>query len=91
MATGTSLPSGARFEHRGLRFWMDRVQKELENFRKSPAPDTVHDLRVALRRCRSVAAALEEVDRDPAWREMRKVSRKLFHGLGALRDAQVDS
>jgi CHAD domain-containing protein len=68
---------------------MERVLKELENVRNSATPDAVHDLRVALRRCRSIAAALEEVDRDPAWRELRKVSRKLFHGLGALRDAQV--
>ncbi len=89
MATVTTLPSGARLEHRGLTFWMDRVQKELQNVRTAPAPDAVHDLRVALRRCRALAAAMEEVDRDPAWREMRKVSRKLFHGLGALRDAQV--
>ena len=89
MATVTTLPSGARLEHRGLTYWMDRVQKELQNVRTAPAPDAVHDLRVALRRCRALAAALEEVDRDPAWREMRKVSRKLFHGVGALRDAQV--
>lgn len=88
MATVTTLP-GARSEHRGLTFWMERVLKELENVRNSATPEAVHDLRVALRRCRSIAAALEEVDRDPAWRALRKVSRKLFHGLGALRDAQV--
>jgi CHAD domain-containing protein len=88
MATVTTLP-GARSEHRGLTFWMERVLKDLENVRNSATPDAVHDLRVALRRCRSIAAALEEVDRDPGWRELRKVSRKLFHGLGALRDAQV--
>ena len=88
MATVTTLP-GARSEHRGLTFWMERVLKELENVRNSASPDTVHDLRVALRRCRSVAAALEEVDHDRGWRELRKVSRKLFHALGALRDAQV--
>src|SRR5260370_403320 len=76
-------------EHRGLSFWMDRVIKELENVRSSPDPDAVHDLRVAIRRCRSVAAVIEEVDPDPAWPGMRKVPRKLFRGLGALRDAQV--
>jgi hypothetical protein len=32
---------------------------------------------------------MEEVDSDPAWPAMRKVARKLFRGLGALRDAQV--
>ena len=68
---------------------MDRVLKELENFRASSDPDVVHDLRVAIRRCRSVAAVMEEVDPDPAWPAMRKLARKLFRGLGALRDAQV--
>src|SRR4029077_3154028 len=75
--------------YRGLSFWMDRVLKELENVRSSPDADAVHDLRVAIRRCRSVAAAMEEVDPDPAWPAMRKIARKLFRSLGALRDAQV--
>jgi CHAD domain-containing protein len=89
MATVTALPSGPRPEYRGLSFWMDRVTKELENVRSSPDVDAVHDLRVAIRRCRSVAAVMEEVDPDPAWSAMRKVPRKVFRGLGALRDAQV--
>ncbi len=89
MATVTTLPSGSRPEHRGLSFWMDRVIKDLEKVRLSRDADSVHDLRVAIRRCRSVAAVMEEVDPDPAWPAMRKVARKLFHGLGALRDAQV--
>ena len=89
MATVTPLSQGTRPEHRGLSFWMDRVVAELEKVRSSPDADAVHDLRVAIRRCRSMAAAMEEVDPDPAWQEMRKVARKLFRSLGALRDAQV--
>src|SRR5258707_3548465 len=89
MATVTSFSSGSHPEHRGLSFWMDRVIKALENVRSSPDADAVHDLRVAIRRCRSVASVTEEVDRDPAWPAMRKVARKLCRGLGALRDAQV--
>src|SRR3989454_2588870 len=89
MATFTALPSGSRPEHRGLSFWMDRVIKELEKVRLSLDADSVHDLRVTIRRCRSVAAVMEEVAPDPAWPAMRKVARKLFRGLGALRDAQV--
>ena len=89
MATVTLLPSGSQPEHRGLSFWMDRVIRELENVRLSPEADAVHDLRVAIRRCRSVAAVMEEVDRDPAWPAMRKAARKLFRVLGALRDTQV--
>ncbi len=51
--------------------------------------DTVHRLRVALRRCRSVSELLSELDPHPAWSESRRLSRKLFARLGALRDAQV--
>ena len=89
MASVTPLLTGAHTEHRGLAFWMDRVLRELENLRSSPDVDAVHDLRVAIRRCRSVAAAMEEVDPHPAWPAMRKLPRKLFRRLGALRDAQV--
>ena len=84
-----SSPTGPKPEHRGLSHWMNRVLEELASLQNSPDPDTVHDLRVAIRRCRSLAAVLEEVDPDPDWPEMRKVARKLFRGLGALRDAQV--
>jgi CHAD domain-containing protein len=68
---------------------MERVLKELEKMRAAPDPDVVHDLRVAIRRCRSVAAVMEEVDPDSAWPEMRKLGRKLFRQLGDLRDTQV--
>ena len=68
---------------------MERVLTELEKVRRAPDPDAVHDLRVAIRRCRSLAAAIGEVDPDPAWPAMRKLGRKLFRGLGELRDTQV--
>jgi len=70
-------------------YWMERVLRELEKVRTAPDPDAVHDLRVAQRRCRSVAAVMEEVDADRSWREMRKLGRKLFRQLGGLRDVQV--
>jgi CHAD domain-containing protein len=89
MSTVATLPSGARLEHRGISYWMDRTLKELETVRASADADAVHDLRVAIRHCRSIASVMEEVDKDPAWREMRKAGRKLFRGLGALRDAHV--
>jgi CHAD domain-containing protein len=88
MATVTFLP-GSQPEHRDLSHWMERVLKELENVRESPDADAVHDLRVAIRRCRSVATVFEEIDPDPTWQEMRQVPRKLFRRLGELRDAQV--
>lgn len=80
---------GPRPEHRTLSYWANRVVAELGKLRSAPETDTVHDLRVAIRRCRSVAAVMEEVDPDPSWPQMRKTARKLFRGLGSLRDAQV--
>jgi len=88
MASGSIVP-GSKDEQRGLTYWMERVLKELEEVRSAPDADAVHDLRVALRRCRSLAAVMEEVDPDPAWPEMRKIGRKLFRQLGELRDTQV--
>ena len=88
MATGSMIP-GSQGEQRGLTYWMERVLKELEEVRSAPDADAVHDLRVALRRCRSLATVMEEVDPDPAWPEMRKIGRKLFRQLGELRDTQV--
>jgi CHAD domain-containing protein len=68
---------------------MDRTLEELAGFRSDPTADAVHDLRVALRRCRSVASAIEEIDPHPDWEEMRACAKKLFRSLGELRDAQV--
>ncbi|HKF40072.1 MAG TPA: CHAD domain-containing protein, partial [Candidatus Acidoferrum sp.] len=88
MASTNTVP-GSPGEHRGLNYWMERVLKELEKVRSTPDPEAVHDLRVALRRCRSVATVMEEVDPDRAWPDMRKLGRKLFRQLGELRDTQV--
>jgi CHAD domain-containing protein len=93
MASVTTLqpevPSTTRVERRDLSESMDKVRAELDKVRSNPDPDNVHDLRVAIRRCRSVALVFEEVDPDAAWPEMRKTAKKLFRALGALRDAHV--
>jgi CHAD domain-containing protein len=65
---------------------MNRVLKELRRVRKSADADAVHDLRVAIRRCRSVASVIVEVDGHRTWRAMKRLPRKLFRALGALRD-----
>jgi CHAD domain-containing protein len=75
--------------HHGLSHWMERVLKELDHVSKEPGADAVHDLRVAIRRCRSLGAVMQEVDPDPAWSELRRLARKLFRKLGELRDAQM--
>jgi CHAD domain-containing protein len=68
---------------------MDRVAERAEQVRSGWDADGVHDLRVALRRCRTVADALSEVNPGPGWRRLKRASRELFHALGKLRDTQV--
>ena len=73
----------------GLRAWMDRVLEECDRAEKGFEADPVHDLRVALRRCRSLADGLMALDSDSSWKDMKKAGRKLFRALGDLRDMQV--
>src|SRR5947208_4290472 len=89
MAFAIAIPSRALLEHRDLAFWTKRTLEELAELRANPSADTVHDLRVALRRCRSLASAVEEIDPHPDWQEMRDCPRKLFRSMGKLRDAQI--
>jgi CHAD domain-containing protein len=70
--------------------WMNRVLELAEEVQNGWKAREVHDLRVALRRCRTMADALSEVNPDRGWRELKKVSRKLFRALGVLRDTQVE-
>jgi CHAD domain-containing protein len=68
---------------------MMQVLKELDKAARDLAADPVHDLRVALRRCRSVAEGLRAIDPDASWKKMRKAGKELFSSLGELRDVQV--
>src|SRR3989442_10861708 len=79
----------ARARKAGLRFWMERVLEECDRVSAGFGPDPVHDLRVALRRCRSIADGFIALDPDPAWKEMKKAGRRLFSRLGELRDVHV--
>ncbi|MGZ4733561.1 MAG: CHAD domain-containing protein [Terriglobales bacterium] len=72
-----------------LAFWMQRVIEECDRARLAFAPDPVHDLRVALRRCCSIADGVRAIDPDPAWKEMKKAGKRLFRKLGELRDVHV--
>ena len=73
----------------GLRYWMLQVLDECDRVAANFGPDPVHDLRVALRRCRSLADGLMALDPDPDWKAMKKAGKRLFQRLGALRDVQV--
>ena len=56
----------------GLAFWMRRVLQECDRASIAFAPDPVHDLRVALRRCCSMADGIAAIDPDRAWKDMKK-------------------
>src|SRR5271166_339714 len=75
----------------GLAYWAQRVLEECDMASQDFAPDPVHDLRVAIRRCRSMADGFLSVDPDPEWGQMKKLGKPLFSSLGELRDTQVMS
>jgi len=73
----------------GLRYWMLQVLKECDHVAADFKADPVHDLRVSLRRCRSLADGLMALDSNPDWKAMKKAGKGLFRRLGDLRDVQV--
>jgi CHAD domain-containing protein len=73
----------------GVAYWMNQVIEERAKLSADFAPDTVHDLRVALRRCRSLADGITRIDPHPAWKQLKKIGKPLFSGLGNLRDIHV--
>jgi CHAD domain-containing protein/HD superfamily phosphodiesterase len=73
----------------GLRYWMGIVLEECEHVAADFSADPVHDLRVSLRRCRSLADGMIALDPDPDWKAMKKAGKRLFQRLGALRDVQI--
>ncbi len=75
----------------GLAYWADRVLQECDKASQGFAADPVHDLRVAIRRCRSMADGFLSVDPDPDWKRMKRLAKPLFGSLGDLRDNQVMS
>ena len=62
----------------GLTHWMNEVLIEAEKARADFAPDPVHDLRVAIRRCRSLGEGFQAVDPNPDWKKMRKAGKPCF-------------
>src|SRR5258708_40108172 len=51
--------------------------------------EAVHALRVALRRCRSMADRFRAIDPVKNWKKMRRQATALFDSLGSLRDCHV--
>jgi len=52
-------------------------------------PEPIHDVRVALRRCRSLAEGFANLDPRPVWRKLLKACKKEQSGLADFRDLQV--
>jgi CHAD domain-containing protein len=73
----------------GIAFWMDWAAQQCDRVSSDFTPDSVHDLRVALRRCRSIASGLQSFDPHRGWRQMSKEAARLFKELGELRDVQA--
>jgi CHAD domain-containing protein len=90
IAHAVALPAEPPTKRIGLDVWMNRVLELAEDVQNGWKSREVHDLRVALRRCRTMADALSEVNPDRGWRGLKKESRGLFRALGALRDTQVE-
>src|SRR5215471_16113172 len=88
MAT-TGTPPVKPMAKLGLRSWMERVLEECDRAAAGFQPGPVHDLRVALRRCRSLADGMMAIDPDSSWKDMKKAGKKLFQSLGELRDMHV--
>ncbi|MBO0910343.1 MAG: CHAD domain-containing protein [Acidobacteria bacterium] len=84
MATSSTLESRI-----GLAHWMERVLGLCAEAQTNFSAESVHDLRTALRRSRSLAEGIRCFDPDPAWKKMRRAARSLFGSLGELRDTQV--
>ena len=89
MASRTQIVSTHKPQAAGLAHFMARAFKEYARASKKLDADAVHDLRVALRRCRTMADALATFDPDKSFPAMRKASKRTFRSLGQLRDIQI--
>jgi len=85
----TKTSQNPRRKTAGLRYWMLRVLDECNKVSADFSADPVHDLRVALRRCRSMADGMMAMDPDRNWKAMKKAGKQLFQRLGTLRDVQI--
>ena len=84
------MPVSVLAKNDGLEKWMDRALKRAQKLCQTWQAADVHELRVALRRCRTMADALIATNPSPGWNKLKKHSKKVFHSLGELRDVQVE-
>jgi len=77
------------FAARALARSLRRVRTEQALAVDGLAVEPIHDLRVALRRSRSLAEGFSDLNPHPKWRHLRKACKDLLQGLTELRDTQV--
>ena len=82
-----SLPSGVIAD--GFMKRMNQVTRLLATSEQGLSERVTHDLRVAIRRCRSVAYGVKGLDPEGPWKQMSKELRRVFRTLGHLRDLHV--
>ena len=90
MAQTITLPVPVLAKNDALQKWMERVLKRGQKVRKTWSAADIHDLRVALRRCRTMADALTDTNPTPGWNKLKRNSKRVFYTLGELRDIQVE-
>ncbi|HKD63041.1 MAG TPA: CHAD domain-containing protein [Candidatus Acidoferrales bacterium] len=90
MSQTITLPVSVWAKNDALEKWMGRVLRRGQKVRKTWSAADVHDLRVALRRCRTMADVLTDTNPSPGWNKLKRNSKKVFHTLGELRDVQVE-
>jgi CHAD domain-containing protein len=74
-----------------IQLQLRRVLKERDLAREKLSAAPIHDLRVAVRRSRSLAEGFSEFDSHAEWRHLRRACKRLLDGLADLRDVQVMS
>ena len=72
-----------------LKRFLKRVLREQKLVQESFAPEAIHDLRVALRRCRSLAEGMSTLDDSREWKRLQRRAKDLQDELADLRDVHV--
>jgi len=83
--------SGPSSQRERFAAFMAEVLVQHARAKRDPDADSIHDLRVALRRALSVAGPMQRLDAGADWDEMRRAGRRLFRRLGDLRDLHVQA
>lgn len=78
----------------GFGPWVTRVCERVDAVTALPSvadatPRQIKDIRTALRRVRSIVAAVRGLDDAPVWKKLNRAARTLFRAVGPLRDAHV--